>query len=434
MARQIVSYDDLDAPLAISLQQSPARDGASLPSDTIVAAAATSRSMSSAGGTAPTTASPPAKKRRREYDMLEGTTDDAGLHPVGAVNVGVAQNPPLFHPLAPKPPVKKRGKHRRRSDMGARAALADGSFNSNNAALENSARGSAAVPVQHWDDPGTSSHGISYDEDAGGEHVGEARAEAYLEEDVWEKGDTGETDMVLGEDDDDEDESRELTHEEVWDDSALIAAWDAATEEYEAMHGKNKSWKKERVHESPLWYNVPPEKPITKNKGKVATKQDPERYSAAAHPAHQEILQGTVSDVRDSSKPLDFDTYMPSHDASLAFASPHDHPIPEATRSRLGDITTQYASMLPDQPPVPLASGSDPAAIPVLSGAGVYAVGTDEAFSRAVGAMYWCGYWTAVYHMRRAQECRTPAAEAVDDEESQAQEEKETEMLVSTQR
>ena len=30
-----------------------------------------------------------------------------------------------------------------------------------------------------------------------------------------------------------EDESRELTHEEIWDDSALIDAWDAANEEYE---------------------------------------------------------------------------------------------------------------------------------------------------------------------------------------------------------
>lgn len=30
-----------------------------------------------------------------------------------------------------------------------------------------------------------------------------------------------------------EEESRQLTHEEVWDDSALIRAWDAAVEEYE---------------------------------------------------------------------------------------------------------------------------------------------------------------------------------------------------------
>jgi len=31
-------------------------------------------------------------------------------------------------------------------------------------------------------------------------------------------------------------ESRELTHEEIWDDSALIEAWDAAIDEYKVCH------------------------------------------------------------------------------------------------------------------------------------------------------------------------------------------------------
>lgn len=48
--------------------------------------------------------------------------------------------------------------------------------------------------------------------------------------------------MMYGDDEDingemeereEEDESRELTYEEIWDDSALIDAWNAATEEYE---------------------------------------------------------------------------------------------------------------------------------------------------------------------------------------------------------
>lgn len=34
-----------------------------------------------------------------------------------------------------------------------------------------------------------------------------------------------------------QEESRQLTHEDVWDDSALIAAWDAAAEEYEVCPG-----------------------------------------------------------------------------------------------------------------------------------------------------------------------------------------------------
>ena len=46
-----------------------------------------------------------------------------------------------------------------------------------------------------------------------------------------------------------EEESRELTHEEIWDDSALVNAWEAATEEYEAYHGSKKA---ETVNKAPL--------------------------------------------------------------------------------------------------------------------------------------------------------------------------------------
>ena len=51
---------------------------------------------------------------------------------------------------------------------------------------------------------------------------------------------------------DDEEESRELTHEEIWDDSALVNAWESAMEEYETYHGPEKDWKKEPVKKSPL--------------------------------------------------------------------------------------------------------------------------------------------------------------------------------------
>jgi hypothetical protein len=47
-------------------------------------------------------------------------------------------------------------------------------------------------------------------------------------------------------------ESRELLHEDIWDDSALIAAWNAATEEYESYNGPQKGWKTEPVHKSSL--------------------------------------------------------------------------------------------------------------------------------------------------------------------------------------
>jgi hypothetical protein len=38
---------------------------------------------------------------------------------------------------------------------------------------------------------------------------------------------------VAVDDAEEEEESRELTYDEIWDDSALIAAWESATAEYE---------------------------------------------------------------------------------------------------------------------------------------------------------------------------------------------------------
>lgn len=49
-----------------------------------------------------------------------------------------------------------------------------------------------------------------------------------------------------------DEESRELTHEEIWDDSALLDAWEAAQQEYESYHGTGKDWKNEPVKKSPL--------------------------------------------------------------------------------------------------------------------------------------------------------------------------------------
>jgi hypothetical protein len=64
-------------------------------------------------------------------------------------------------------------------------------------------------PQQHWDDPGTSGQQFNYDEGDNVPEVTEAEVET--------------------------EESRELTHDEIWDDSALIDAWNAATEEYEVI-------------------------------------------------------------------------------------------------------------------------------------------------------------------------------------------------------
>ncbi|KAG6850176.1 hypothetical protein H0H93_016856 [Arthromyces matolae] len=139
-------------------------------------------------------------------------------------------------------------------------------------------------------------------------------------------------------------DSRELSHDEIWDDSALIDAWDAATEEYEAYNGPDKGWKKEPIHKSPLWYNTP--KTSDENKS-VNLLEKPSVLS-------------TLED-HENSQPLDFDTFTPSHNPALDIPGLQHH-LPDP----LGPMVSQ-----------------------------------DEAFTRALGAMYWSGYWTAMYHALR---------------------------------
>lgn len=131
--------------------------------------------------------------------------------------------------------------------------------------------------------------------------------------------------------------------------------------------GDPDAWKNEPVKKSPLsvstshssyaiahdkqrWYNIPP---------------DP---STLEQPAESHPSAATDSD----SKPLDFDTFVPSHDASL------DLPVPPAPSGVPGP---NFATQFLPEPQGPMVSA-------------------DEAFSRALGAMYWGGYWTAMYHVR----------------------------------
>lgn len=65
---------------------------------------------------------------------------------------------------------------------------------------------------RHWDDPEQQSSTLPYDDDAADMKIEEDDAVDDAEEEV---------------------ESRELTQDEIWDDSALIAAWESATAEYE---------------------------------------------------------------------------------------------------------------------------------------------------------------------------------------------------------
>lgn len=108
------------------------------------------------------------------------------------------------------------------------------------------------------------------------------------------------------------------------------------------------------------WYNVPPSTSKTKNgKGSdVASDQEA-------------VLVVEEEEAGEDSAPLNFDTYVPTHDPSLApSVPPHPPAIP-------GPDYAQYYLPNPTGP----------------------MVNQDEAFSRALSAMYWGGYWTAVYHV-----------------------------------
>lgn len=225
-------------------------------------------------------------------------------------NTSTQLGPPL--PSASQPPAKKR----RTSNQKA-------------------PRGHAPQHVQHWDDPENNAEVMSYDDDAAGEA-----------------------------DYDEEEESRDLTHEEIWDDSALIDAWNSATAEYEAYHGKGKNWKEEPIKKSPLWYNVQP----------IGKKTN----------GHALTTPATGVPAENDSKPQNFDTYVPTHDPTLVSASAAPALVPESEFA-------QYMSSA--------SSGSH--------------CTQDEAFSRALSATYWAGYWTAVYHCRQ----RNQQGQSVDDVE-----------------
>ena len=194
-----------------------------------------------------------------------------------------------------------------------------------------------------------------------------------------------------------EEESRALTQDEIWDDAALIDAWNSAEAEYEvpspsplplptvrarrshplsskAYHGTSKAWKTQPVKKSPLcvprstnerltqicltrWYNRPYTAP-TPQPAPSNPRSGSNPFSSLA--PDDEPEPDTV--------PLDFHTYNPTHDPSLAVPS---------------DTGAGPAMTAPFFVPPPSTT----------------MVSCDEAFNNALSAMYWGGYWTAVYHV-----------------------------------
>ncbi|KAF8554559.1 hypothetical protein OG21DRAFT_1508792 [Imleria badia] len=239
--------------------------------------------------------------------------------------------------------------------------------------------------VQHWDDPGSASVGMIYDDHE--ESVNSAAVPVAAADDVdadqEEYGEVGDWDEGADADfeEEEEEESRPLTNEEIWDDAALIDAWNSAEAEYEAYHGASKTWKSEPVKKSPLWYN----KPYT-----APPQPGPSKPKPTRPPQEQEEDLDTA--------PLDFDTYVPTHDPSLA---------------------------------IPSGTGTNPAmTVPPPS---TTMVSRDEAFNNALSAMYWGGYWTAVYHCQSQASGKNDSgpAEATEEDEIEADEDED---LVPAQR
>jgi len=281
---------------------------------------------------------------------------------------------------------KQKGKWKNNKRSGSDA------FGNHNLRSGYGAANNSATNIQHWDEPELDVSEIGYEEE---DSMAALQADDSMKE----------VEMELSEDpeeEEDEEESRQLTQGEIWDDSALIAAWDAANEEYEAIHGKNKDWKKERVHKSPLWYNKPPDKP-KKDKGK-----------------------GKATNTTSATVPRDIHASVSQQGAPLSFAVPAEPPsVPQGTEQVISDSASYYSGMMGQGGTSHGADGVEGSA--------------DEAFSRALGAMYWTGYWTAMYHARRATTFSTDVAVLADaveqeDEEEERLDHELTEALISTQR
>jgi len=186
---------------------------------------------------------------------------------------------------------------------------------------QNKRKSLGSQKLAHWDEP-VENHDVSF---TGHDYAGDLRNQ------------TADVD------------SRELMHEEIWDDSALIEAWDAAMDEYKAFHGSENGWKAEPISKpSALWFNAP----LSSGTGTGSS-------SKPLSSIHEKQEGYATPMLEHDSVPLNFNTFVPSHDPAL--------PSPTVTDTQ--NLTH---------------------------------ISQDEAFRNALNAMYWTGYWTAVYHSRGA--------------------------------
>jgi hypothetical protein len=102
------------------------------------------------------------------------------------------------------------------------------------------------------------------------------------------------------------------------------------------------------------WYNVP-----------LSPSRLQQSASTTAVPPISEHQTSSRPEAEYNSQPIDFDSFVPTHDPSL---------VQDFSEAMEANTMPSAAVSLPN-------------------------VTADEAFSKALDAMYWTGYWTAVYHV-----------------------------------
>lgn len=112
---------------------------------------------------------------------------------------------------------------------------------------------------------------------------------------------------------------------------------------------------------SPRWYNAPPQSADPDASSREQSEDEGEGYDEAGYAPDDE-----------NSNPIQFDTFIPRHDPTL-----------EAGGVPFGD---SRGALLSEQELTFDASNHSRDSV-------------DDAFTRAQAAMYWAGYWTAMYHV-----------------------------------
>ncbi|KAH7103258.1 hypothetical protein BKA62DRAFT_697867 [Auriculariales sp. MPI-PUGE-AT-0066] len=196
--------------------------------------------------------------------------------------------------------------------------------------------------VQHWDDPAAAVASGSGQSSAPGDHF-EPHQETF-----------------------------EPT-EDIWDDSALIDAWNAANEEYEVLNGPDKKWKHDPVHKSALWY------------GKVADSAFESTTTQFANSGVQlersATSVGAVSGARDSTG---FGSSIPELD--ITPMKNIDEGTGRGRNSHGRNQTQQHGRSSQGEYELPSIHATPPASVTA-----------EQALQNAFTAWYWTGYWTGVH-------------------------------------